>query len=512
MSKTAAQLWTSHRDTAVVKKCKQYAEYTLPGLFVDPMVQKASVRHDFQSAAALLVNSLASKLTRALFPPGVPFFKSTISAALRTAAGNSGLSIQELENTLKQSDQQATERLFLNATTAALTQALKLLIVTGNVLLYRDRDAADISIWSLHSFTVRRKSNGKWRTVILKQRFAVDELPEDIRKDYIAKRPGASDNMSQQVDLYTRIEKHPGDVNPRVEVTNEIEGYTVGGKSSYPEHLCPWVVATWNLPSGRHYGSGLVEDYTGDFAKLSLMSEQLGLYELESLSILNLVDEAAGSVVDDYEKADTGDFVRGKVNGVTSYERGDYQKINAVNASLMSLLQRLSQAFMYTANTRHAERVTAEEIRNTAQEAEEMLGGVYSLLAEQVQVPLAYLALYEVSDELLAGLVGKHYRPEILTGIPALTRAILVQNMLAFSQEAVVIVPAMTQLDPRIDKLKLLDVLYNAKNIDTRLIFKDPDVLAQEAAAQRNAAIQQQDTAQLLSEAGNIQSTVNELG
>jgi len=127
--------------------------------------------------------------------------------------------------------------------------------------------------------------------------------------------------------------------------------------SSYPEHLCPYVVSAWNVPDGEHYGRGYVEEYSGAFAKLSLLSEQLGLYELESLNVLNLVDESAGAVVDDYKEADTGDYVPGKAGAITAYERGDYNKIVATNNSLQSIVMLLNRAFMFTGQMRDAERV-----------------------------------------------------------------------------------------------------------------------------------------------------------
>lgn len=511
----ASRLWQEYRDESIVRKCEQFATYTLPGMFVDPLLGNSTqtIQHDFQSVGALLVNNLSSKLVQTLFPPGVPFFKNTPGKDLKAAAERQGVDEQGLNNMLARVDRDATERLFLNAATAKLTRAIKLLIITGNVLLYRDRDKAKFVVWSLRSFVVRRTAEGEWRCIVLKQRSRFDELPSEIRADLVAKRPGHADKPQAMVDLYTVIEKAPGLVNPRVVVWNEVDGVRCGPESSYPEHLSPWVLATWNLSDGEHYGRGQVEDYTGDFAKLSLVSEQQGLYELESLSLLNLVDEAAGGVVDEYADADTGDFVRGKTDGVTSYERGDYNKINAVQNSIGEVVQRLSAAFMYTGNTRDAERVTAEEIRATAKEAENTLGGVYSLLAEQLQAPLAYLTMLEVSDDLLFGLVNRMYKPNIITGIPALTRAVAVQNLIAVTQEAVTVVPALSQLDPRIDTKKLLDVLYNARSVDTSLMFKSPEQQAAEARAKEQAAVQSQQAAQaaLLSQGPEVQQAIQQL-
>lgn len=510
----ASRLWSDYQDTALIRRCEQFAQYTLPGMFVDPLLStKQQVQHDFQSVGGLLTNNLASKLVSSLFPAGVPFFKNEPTPELLKAAERQGMDEQALNSQLAQLDQMATGRLFLNATTAKLTRAIKLLIITGNMLMYRDKDAAKLIVWSLRSFVVRRTAAGDWRCIVLKQRFATDELPAEIRNDYYAKRPEAANNPSRQIDLFTVIEKAPGVVNPRVVVWNEIDGLRCGPEASYPEHLCPYVLSTWNLSDGEHYGRGLVEDFTGDFAKLSLVSEQQGLYELEALSILNLVDEAAGGVVDEYQESDTGDYVRGKTGAVTSYERGDYNKIAAIRESLGEVIQRLSAAFMYTGNTRDAERVTAEEIRAQAKEAENTLGGVYSLLAEQLQQPLAYLCMYEVSDKLLAGLVNRLYKPTILTGIPALTRAVEIQNLLAAAQEASAIVPLLAQLDKRVDPSKVLDLIYSNRSVNTASIFKSPQQRAQEAKAAEQQLAQTNEMAQaaLIQQGPAVQETLQSL-
>jgi hypothetical protein len=508
---TAEQLWSQYRDENVIKKCEQFARFTLPSLMVDPLqCGPQEIEHDFQSVGAVLLNNLSSKLVAALFPTGVPFFKNAITKGLQEAADERSIDPQQLASMLAQVDREAGERLFLNGALAKLTRIIKLLAVTGNVLAYRDPDTSKFVVWSLRSFAVRRTAAGEFRCVVLKQLFKFDELKADVRADYESKNPGRM-KPDQQVDFYTVIEKQPGVVNPRVVVWNEVDGIRVGPESSYPEHLSPWILATWNLDDGQHYGTGLVEDFTGDFAKLSLVSEQLGLYELDALSLLNLVDEAAGGIVDEYQEADTGDFVRGKTASITSYERGDYNKIAAVRESLGEVIQRLSQAFMYTGNTRNAERVTAEEIRALAREAEAALGGVYSLLAESLQTPLAYLTMSEVSPALMQGLVTKMYRPSIITGTQALSRAVAVQNLLAATQEAAAIVPALVQLDNRIDPAKVMNMIYNARSVDTSLLYKDPEVLAQEAKAKEDAAQQQQDAAQALL-VQNGQQAINQVG
>jgi hypothetical protein len=70
------------------------------------------------------------------------------------------------------------------------------------------------------------------------------------------------------------------------------------------------------------------------------------------------------------------------------------------------------------------------------------------------------------------------------------------QNLLAATQEIAAIVPALTQLDTRVDGSKVADLIYNSRSVDVSRIFKDPEVIAAEAEAKAQAAAQAQEGAQ----------------
>ena len=60
------------------------------------------------------------------------------------------------------------------------------------------------------------------------------------------------------------------------EVHQEIQGLRVpASEEEYPEMFCPYIPVVWNLSSGDNYGRGQVEDYAGDFIKLSELSAAL---------------------------------------------------------------------------------------------------------------------------------------------------------------------------------------------------------------------------------------------
>lgn len=508
---TAATRWEQLRDTAAIRRAEEFAKMTLPYIMRDPLQgEQVDIEHDFQSVGAVLTNNLGAKLVQSLFPTGIPFFRSELTDAISNAATGEDIEEGELAAALAQLDLKATKRLFMNASLAKLTRTVKLLIITGNALVYRDSAKATLVCWSMQSYSIRRDPCGVWMEIVLKQKFRASDLEPRYVEDL--QKAGKNIKPETMIDLFTHITREKGNVYDTVTSRQEIDGVTVGPQGSWPDHLSPWIAPTWNLADGEHYGRGHIEDHVGDFAKLSLLSERLGLYEMESLDVLNVVNEQAGAVVDDYQDAETGDYVPGGVNAVTAYERGDYNKINAVNASLSAVISRLSMAFMYTGNTRDAERVTAEEIRQTASEAEATLGGVYSLLAEGLQGPLAYVCLSEVSVQLLEGLVSKQHKPTIQTGIPALSRSMAVQNLINAAQVIAGFIPALKQVDRRFSVEKMVDMVLAAYSVDSSNLFLSKeemkaDARQMELAAQQAQAAQQQ----LVANAGDVSNTIGAL-
>lgn len=481
------------RDPRVIKKAEQFAGYTIPAVMVNSAKvdnkTAAVLESDFQSTGALLLNNLTAKLAQALFPAGRPFHRIQVDAKIKELALQNGVQEAQLANACAEIERQSTEHLFRNASLGQLHRILRYTIATGNCLVFRDANKQKFVVWNLHNYVVRRNTYGELQQVILKQRLRPSDLPTEQVEQYLA--GGRSLAAEREVNYFIEI-----NYGARVSIQAHINETPVGTPADYPLHLCPYVVVTWNLANGEHYGRGYVEDYTGDFAKLSLLSEQLTLYAVESLQMLNIVDESTGGgSVDDYENAETGDFVPGKANGITAYERGDYQKMQALTNEIAKIEQRLSQAFMYGGNQRDAERVTAEEIRMLAAEAETLLGGAYSILAENLQTPLAYLCMYEVAiredtEDLLYEILRDYYRPEIVTGIPALTQTTETQNLMRAVAELSQIIPVLGQLSPRFDTEKVIEMYMRANSVDLEAISKPPEQIAREAKEQANLQMQ----------------------
>jgi len=84
---------------------------------------------------------------------------------------------------------------------------------------------------------------------------------------------------------------------------------------------------------------------------------------------------------------------------------------------------RLSHSFLLQSGTvRNAERVTAEEIRAMAQELENVLGGTYTVLSAELQLPLIKRYLYILQRSGQAPNLPETIKPTIVTGFEALGR------------------------------------------------------------------------------------------
>jgi hypothetical protein len=89
-----------------------------------------------------------------------------------------------------------------------------------------------------------------------------------------------------------------------------------------------------------------------------------------------------------------------------------------------TITERLSFAFLMNSSVqRNAERVTAEEVRFMAGELEDALGGVYSILSQEFQLPLVNRLMDRMTKQKrLPALPKGVVKPAIVTGLEALGR------------------------------------------------------------------------------------------
>lgn len=491
---TCAGLFEKFKDTAVLTSAEQFARWTNAGVFPNTSAQdtgnRQALQRDYQSKGAMLVNNLASKVTQALFPQNSAFFEISQTPEMLQIAQQMGADAKAAASLFAGLEARASARVFLNAGYSALSHAAKLLIITGNALVYRDPVSLQFHTYSVRDYVVKRDGSGKVLCTILKERIALMDLPEDFRLSRLPHRT----EMYEDITLYTKVERKT--LNGRVvyEVSQEVEDHSIGTPSIYPEYLCPYIPLTWNLVTGENYGRGHVEDFAGDFARLSELSESSLLYEAEMMRLINIIDPGAGIDLDDFMDADCGKAVSGKTNaagnGVVAHEGGNAQKLAAVQNDIAALMQQLSIAFMYTGNTRDAERVTAEEIRANISEANQTLGGVYANLSEVLHLHLAHILVVEEESQMLQLLMVQGVKLDVSVGLASLNRQANVEKLQYLANAIQLVIPALTQSSPRFNPDLVIDALCQGYGIDREALSYTDDQLKQLQQQQDQSAQQ----------------------
>lgn len=481
-------LYEKYRDTRLLTKFETYARWTTASVFPTYM-EKTELEgnditeRDYQSTGAILVNNLASKLVQYLFPVSSSFFRlkdtESLKKFLREIGGANDVS-QEIANL----ERQASERLFMNEGYAQLHQLMRILIVTGNALIYRNN--GKLTVYSPRNFVVLRDASGIVLDCILKEQVVYGRLPLEARLLFRNQK-----KEFDTLDLYTRIKLVTEDGAPdRYLVYQEIEDKRFGDKTMYHKNLCPYIPVVWDLVNSDSYGHGLVAEYAGDFARLSMLSEASAKYQIDACKVVNLVKPGSTADIDALAQANCGEYVSANPEEIAKSETGDAAFIGAIDEIIMRLINSLSIAFMYSANVRDAERVTAAEIRMKVAEVDKTLGGVYSKLSEQLHPAFAYLLCNEVSPKFGAAIVSGALKIELLIGTAALGRTGDVERLLQSVQVLSAIVPAVQQISPRFSAEKITDLVLRSNNVDPTTVMKSEEELRAEEQ-QINSQMQQ---------------------
>jgi hypothetical protein len=409
------------KKRAFITRCEKYAAFTIPKLCTPVGYHQNSneLQHDFQAVGAQAVNFLANKIMLALFAPSQPFFRLDADTQLLTELTKANVTADMLANMLAQGEKQAVAKLDQLALRPKLYEAIKHLIVTGNALLCLDTN--DMRVIGLKNYAVRRSMSGKVLELMIMDCLMFDELEPEVQEYAVKFGLGGPNGSEQEVKLYRWIKRNAAGDYEMTQWVNQFQ-LPVKFAGKWPEDQLPYRVMTWDLSDDAHYGTGLVEDYQGDFAGLSMLSKA----EIEGAVLSSefrwLVNPAGMTRPEDFMNSPNGAAIPGMKDDVTIVQSNKAGDLQVVNVFAQEYIRRIGQGFLLgTAVTRNAERVTAEEIRMQAQELETSLGGAYSRLAVDFQIPIAYWLLIQIGFNLLDGQ-GQHVRPSIVTGLDALSR------------------------------------------------------------------------------------------
>lgn len=456
---------------SLLERCEQYAGWTIPTIFPeDHVVDDEEMQTDYQSVGAQAVTNLSNKIMMALFQPSRPFFRMQLDADQRAELEGSGLTPAKIDEALAEAERQSMKNLYATNARVVLNDVMQHLIVTGNTMLYAPRNGEDYVNYSLRDYIVKRDLRAKVVKAIIRETKTVNGLGDELMGLAAMHGYGEED----EVTIYTGIQRVGKN---RYMVWQELEDIAYCHKKIgvYTKASLPWIPLTWNLARGKDYGTGQVELYAGAFSKLSSFANTIKDYGLIMTDIKTLVNPQGMTDVREITEAPSGAYVHGREEDLFVHQPQVANVADFLTVQFETVARQLAAAFlMNTAVTRDAERVTAEEIRMQAQELESSLGGIYSRLAAELQLPIAKRLLKDLNE------IFKDIEPVIVTGLESLSRNSELDNFRAFMQDLIGLADVPEEVSTRLDFEKVISLLGAGHGVDYKKFLKDEKIVQQE--------------------------------
>src|SRR5260221_3036582 len=165
--------------------------------------------------------------------------------------------------------------------------------------------------------------------------------------------------------------------------------YVTDSYGEYSEEDFEYFALRCNVISGEDYGRANCEEYLGDLMSLEGLTQAIVEFAAACARVIPLVNPAGLTNIDDVAGAANGQYIPGRKDDITMASLDKFADFQVASRAAEAMEMRLSFAFLLnSAVQRNAERVTAEEIRYVAGELEQAIGGIYSLLNRELQLPL----------------------------------------------------------------------------------------------------------------------------
>ena len=482
-------------DTAV-----ECSRLTLPYLIQEDLSSRPThqkLHTPWQSVGSKCVVNLAAKLMLALLPPQTTFFKfqirddklgQEIPAEIRS----------ELDLSFSKMERMVMDYINASSDRVVVHQALKHLIVSGNALIFMNKDG--LKNFPLNRYVINRDGDGNVCEIVTKELISRRMLGLDL-PDPLPNSPGedgnktGSDDHDVEVYTYVRLE----DNGRWVWHQEAFDKIIPGSRSTAPKNTSPWLVLRFNTVDGEDYGRGRVEEFLGDIRSLEGLSQALVEGSAAASKVVFLVSPSSTTKPKTIADAGNGAIVQGRPDDVGVIQVGKTADFRTAAEQINSLERRISDAFLLL-QVRQSERTTAEEVRLTQMELEQQLGGLFSLLTVEFLVPYLNRTLHILQrSQQLPKIPKDLVRPEIVAGVNALGRGQDQQSLVLFLQTlAQTMGPEV--IGQYLDPGEYIKRLAAAQGIDVLNLVKTAETMEQE----RQQQLQQQMQMSMVDQAGQL--------
>lgn len=451
-------------------RAEQLAKVTIPYLFTGTGSTETTKMNDTYASrySAIAINSLASNMSLTLLPPSGSSFRFDPDSKSMEDFTQGDADMRAEIMALLGTNMSRVNKEIENQQIRPQFHELLLNMIAVAPVVVEKVEKEGIKWHSIRNFAVKLGVTGEPLQIVVRETMDRQEVPEDIDID----------EGVDTVDLYTLCNYS----NKEWIVTQSIEGDIVGKETKYKKDKLPYVYLGWTRQKGDTYHRPYAEQYYGileDYANMNKILVQGSLIASKSLIMVNPLGVTRKSDVAD---SSNGDVIDGKADEVTAFQLGKNYDFQVPMQHKNELIQQIDRAFLSRQGTqRQAERVTAEEIRQDAQELEKSLAGIYSVMAKKFNKWL----ILQIMEEL--NIKFDSIDVAVVTGLDALGRNIESQKMDNFMTRI-----ANLGLQAWLKEDEIISRYASYDGIDTVNLVKSPNEVATERQQANEQALQQQ--------------------
>ena len=472
-----------------LNRARDAAELTIPSIIVREGHSSATeFNTPFQGIGARGVNNLSSKLLLALLPPNQPFFRLALDEfTLNQLVGRDDMK-GEFEKAMGSIERTVMNEMEVNNFRTALFEGLKHLLICGNVLLHITPQLK-IKLYHLDKYVIKRDGTGNILEIITKDSVSVQGLSEEMSALVSDK---SANSLTKNVDLFTCVRLSPN--GKKWLIHQEIEGQVVpDSDGSYPLDKNAYIALRYTSIDGSDYGRGFIEEVLGDLRSLETLYKAVVEGSAAASKILFLVRPNGTTRLKTLSESPNGAIREGDAQDVSTLQLNKQADFQVAFQTMQMIQERLQFAFMLNSSVQRSnDRVTATEINYVSRELDDSLGGLYSLLSQELQLPLINRLMYQMEKaKRLPALPKDSIRPKIVTGLEALGRSSDLQRLNTFVQQ---LTPFAEQLMQYMNLEEYIKRVGTSLGLDMAGLIKSQDQITQE----QQAAQQQQMMAQAM--------------
>lgn len=477
-------------------RARDSAEFTIPSIMPREYHSKHTTLHTpYQGIGARGTNNLSSKLLLALLPPNQPFFRLTLDEfTLSELAGRDDMK-GEFEKAMGSIERVVMNEMEVNNFRNALFEAIKHLIICGNVLLYITPDLK-MKVYHLDRYVVKRDGIGNVLEIITKDMVAPSSLTEEQK--LLVEGDKEKDGYDDTCEIYTCVKRSAN--GKKWEVHQEIyEKIVPSSVGTYPIDKNAFIPLRYTSIDNSDYGRGFIEEYIGDLRSLEALYRSVVEGSAAASKVLFLVKPNGSTRLKTLSESPNGAIREGNAEDVTTLQVNKFSDFNIAFQTMKLIEERLQFAFMLnTSVQRQNDRVTATEINYVSKELDDSLGGLYSLLSQELQLPLINRLMFQMErKKALPTLPKESIRPKIVTGLEALGRSSDLQRLNTFVQQ---LQPFAQQLMTYLNLDEYVKRVGTSLGVEMEGLIKSPEQIQAEQQAQQEQMMMEQNSPTVVKE------------